>query len=328
MRGGLSAAVAAVVLAWPAVPVAETGAGTPPTFARVEAPRDFGYHVGDPIPLTLVVETERGTAIDPDTLPRPGDAVGPFEIREIRSERSALGPAWVHRIHLVLQTFVPAADGPVLTFPSLELGLAPQGGRAGDSQAAHRTVTIPSHPFVLSPTAVGPLEPRPMKGAVVPRPGWRLWGSVGAGALCLALGGARLARDLARRRARRPREEPSPPEPRALRTLRTLLARSLAHEEATPFLPLVASAVLRRRLGEACGIPARARTLQQLREDLAGHPLGPRVAEMLARCNRIIYDGHRPTPAEKEELVQEVVVLIGRLERDGNPRLGGADAAR
>jgi len=325
MRGGLSAAVAAVVLAWPAVPVAETGAGTPPASARIEAPRDFGYHVGDPIPLTLVVETERGTVIDPDTLPRPGDSVGPFEIREVRSERSALGPAWVHRIHLVLQTFVPAASTPVQTFPSLELGLAPQAGDGGD---AHRTVTLPSHPFVLSPTAVGPVEPRPMKGAVVPRPGWRLWGSVGAGALCLALGGAGLARNFARRRAKRPREEPPTAQPRALRTIRRLLARSLAHEETTPLLSLAASAMLRRRLSEAWGIPARALTLPQLREDLAWRPLGPSVAEALARCNRIIYDGHRPTPAETEELVREVTVLIERLERDGNPRPGGVGAAR
>lgn len=129
-----------------------------------------------------------------------------------------------------------------------------------------------------------------------------------------------LASDFAK--TRRSAEEHSQAARWALRGLKVLLERYLAREETTRDLFLKGSDVLRRFLAEECGISAGAQTIRQITERFRGHPIEKELEEVLERCNRVIYDGHHPTQAEKEGIIREVATLIGRLEQVGCPAPG------
>ena len=49
-----------------------------PILTRFELPRDYGYFIGDEIPLTLVVETSQGVVLDLVNLPKQGETHGPI----------------------------------------------------------------------------------------------------------------------------------------------------------------------------------------------------------------------------------------------------------
>lgn len=328
MRKWLIAAFALALTGWPLTLPAQAAQETPSLAARFETPREFGYHIGDLIPLTLLIEAEGRVVIDLESLPHRGEAVGPFEVRNVRIDHSRTGSGSVYRIEFTLQTFVPATSAVGVVFPPLELRFALPEDRSGDGGYVYRTVTLPPYLFFLSPTAVGPRVLRANKGSVLPHTAWFFWSSVSLGVIFLALALVMLVWDLARRWQRGLGEKRPKAEARALGTLRLLRERYLACEEKTPVLFLKVSSVLRRFLSKQCGIPARVQTIHQIRERFTGHPLEKELAEVLERCNEVIYDGHHPAPSEKERVIREVAALIDRLERVGCPAPGGNGASR
>jgi len=44
-----------------------------PIVTSFELPRDYGYFIGDEIPLTLMIESQKGVVIDLVNLPRQGE---------------------------------------------------------------------------------------------------------------------------------------------------------------------------------------------------------------------------------------------------------------
>jgi hypothetical protein len=328
MRKWLIPAFALALLTGPLTLVAQAAREEPSITARFEAPREFGYHIGDLIPLTLLIDAESGTVVDLESLPHRGETVGPFEVRTVRISHSRMASSSAYRIEFTLQTFVPATSAVGVAFPPLELRFALPEDRLADGGYVYRSITLPPHVFFLSPTAIGPRALRANKGSMVPRTGWLFWGSVSLGAVSIAMAVVMLAWDLARWWLRRSRETRSRAEERALRTLRVLRERYLACEEKTPVLFVKVNGVLRRFLREQCGIPARAETIPQITEQFRGHPLENELAEVLARCNEVIYDGHHPTPSEKEGIIRGAAALIGDLERVGCPIHGGNGASR
>ncbi|MFQ5898687.1 MAG: hypothetical protein ACE5JN_10650 [Candidatus Methylomirabilia bacterium] len=314
--------------AWPSSLLAETPREKPSISARFETPRDFGYHIGDLLPLILVIEAETGVVIDLESLPHRGEAVGPFEVRSVQTRHTRTDSGSTYRIEFALQTFVPATEAVGVVFPPLELRFALPEDRSVDGGYVFRTVTLLPRVFFLSPTAVGPRVLRPLKASMVAQTGWLFWGSVSLGAAFLAVGVVMVAWDLARWWNQRAREERSQAAERAIRTLKVLRERYLACEEQTPHLFLKVSGVLRRFLTEECGIPARVQTIQQITARFGGHPLEKDLEEVLERCNKIIYDGHDPTPSERGEIIREVTALIGRLEEAGCPTHGGNGETR
>lgn len=324
----LIVALALALMAWPLAEQGHASQERPPISARYETPRDFGYHVGDLVPLILVIEAESGVVIDLESLPHRGQTVGPFEVRNVRIDRSRTASRSAYRIEFTLQTFVPAKSALAVAFPPLELRFALPEERSADGGYVYRAGTIPPHIFFLSPTAIGPAILRPRKGSVVPQTGWFFWGSVSLGAAFLAMGSLMLAGDVARWRKQRSREEHSQAARWALHTLNVLRERYLACEDKTPDLFLKGSGVLRGFLADECGIPAPAQTIHQITERFRGHPLEKELEEVLERCNKVIYDGHHPTPSERDGIIREVAALIGRLEQVGCPAPGGNGASR
>lgn len=328
MRTWLTAAFLLALLAAAVTSRAQPAGDTPSIAARLETPRDFGYHIGDVIPLTLVIEAARGAVVDLESLPHRGQTVGRFEVRSVRIRHIQTASGSSYRIEFALQTFVPAPVAVGVGFPPLALRFAVAEDRLADGGYAYRTVTLPPTIFFLSPTATGPRALRPDKGSVVPRAGWLFWSSVSLGALSMVAGGAMLARDLALRWRRRSLERRSRAERRALATLVVLRNRYVACEAMTPLLFEKISGVLRRFLGEQCGIPARVETVQQIKERFRGHPLEKEIGEVLEQCSKVMYDAHRPTSSDTERIIREVSMLISELERVGCPTPGGNGASR
>lgn len=328
MRRWVIAGVALTFLAWSPTLSAPAAQEKPSILVRFDAPRNFGYHIGDLIPLVLHIEAGAGIVVDLEGLPHRGDTVGPFEVRNVRIDRFRALSGSSYRIEFALQTFVPATRVTSASFPPLELRFALAEDRSQDGGYVYRSLTLPPYVFFFSPTAVGPEALRAHKGSVAPRVGWSFWGAVVLGAVFLAVALMRLARDLARWWQWRVRETRSQDDRRALQTLTVLRQRYLDCEEKTPFLFLKASGALRRFLKTRCGIPAHVQTVPQIREQFSGHPLEGQLVEVLERCNRVTYGGHRPTLAEKEGIIREVAALIGRLEEVGCPVHGGNGAAR
>lgn len=324
----LTGAIAAALLVGLSTPGARAAGDTPAISARFESPRDFGYHIGDVIPLTLVIEAERGAVIDLESLPHRGQTVGPFEVRRVRIRHSRTASGSAYRIEFSLQTFVPATSAVGVGFPPLDLRFAVGEDRLADGTYVYRTVTLPPRLLFLSPTATGPRALRANKGSVVPGAGWLFWGSLSLGAASLAMGVAMLAGELATWWRRWSEERRSRAEARALGTLRVLRQRYLACEELTPRLFVKISQVLRRYLGEHCGIPARVETVEQIVERFKGHPLERELAQVLEQCTEVVYDARRPTPSDKDRIIWEVTTLIGELERTGCPTQRGNGASR
>lgn len=325
MRLWLAALALALLAGLPTSPI--RAAETPALVARFEASRDFGYHIGDLVPLALLIEAEDGIVVDLENLPSRGEAVGPFEVRDVRIHRSRTASGTAYRVEFILQSFVPAAVAGGVAFPPLDLRFALPADRAADGTYGYRTVMLPPYVFFLSPTAVRPGALRPNKGSVVPPPGPLFWGTVGAGAASVAAAMTILGIDLTRWWRRRSAEKRSKAEQRALGTLRRLRERYLACDEMAPVLFGRTSGVLRRFLGEHCGLPARVETIREIQGRFRGHPLQDGIGRVLERCNAVVYDGHHPTRWEKEEIIRDVADLIRELERVGCPTGDGDNAS-
>ena len=55
-----------------------------PITVDFQCPRNFGFHIGDEIPLTVTLEVSEGPIIDLVNLPQKNEIHGPFEVRDVR----------------------------------------------------------------------------------------------------------------------------------------------------------------------------------------------------------------------------------------------------
>lgn len=103
-----------------------------PILTRLNFAHEYGFFVGDEIPLTLSIEAVEGVRVDLVNLPREGDTVGVFEVREaqIKPPHHHHGKR-VYQIEYILQYFGPAPL--TLTFPPLEILYAEERERDGVS---------------------------------------------------------------------------------------------------------------------------------------------------------------------------------------------------
>jgi hypothetical protein len=310
MRPAVIALLLVATPAGAATAVPEPAAGPPPITVRIESPRDFGYHIGDVIPLTVAVDAPPDVVLDLENLPRPGDGLGPFEVRRVRVDRGLERAGARYRIRLELQTFVAGHAG-ILAVPPFELRYARSEERSADGTHVFETLMLPGQVLSLSPTVTSPREPRPDKAAVVPPPGAVFWTTVIIGAACLAAGGTGgIAALVAWRRRHAARAGPSRAQHRALRTLGLLRDRYLGDPEKAPVLAARVSAVVRRFLEATRGVPARRLTTAELIAQLDGGPDHEALDAVLQRCNRVVYGGYRPTRQEQKRLLREAASLI------------------
>ncbi|RMF84985.1 MAG: hypothetical protein D6736_18210 [Nitrospinota bacterium] len=290
-----------------------------PIFSHFELPRDYGYFIGDEIPLTLIIEAEPGVVIDLVNLPQKGETHGPFEIRDlaITSSTQKQGKK-IYRVHYRLQYFGPT---PLTTrFAPLEILYATS--RKG--VAPEKTYTYQSlftQPVTINISRIGPYQTtQPVKPkAVLPD---RRALPIG---MTLTLGTVFLVTSVGgwTRRWWQKRLSNSPQHPVALSAAEQAL-QALRREELYFFPPLETSSlsagerldqIFRQYLQAEFGLSAATLTPAELAPLLDGVPLAQEILALLEECAILKYRPTAPDPGKERELWWKGITLLEKLER-------------
>jgi hypothetical protein len=256
-----------------------------PILSRFELPRDYGYFIGDEIPLTLVIEVSGDVVVDLINLPQKGDALGVFEIRDrhLMSAQVSEGTT-IYRASYTLQYFGPTPL--TTTFGPLEIlyALPEEQGSSRQISTYKRLVTQPA---IIHMARIGPMRPShaaTIKGPLDDQRSGVIWTFLTLGTVLVgsAVGGWGRIWYCTRYRSRsapplsvaarafqqlqheaplffRPLEEPHPP---AIIRLEQIVRTYIQAEYEVPAFTLT-TAELSSRLNGALGIREVLRVLEQ-----------------------------------------------------------------
>jgi hypothetical protein len=313
-------------------PTAETDrppvpAGQPfPILPRIELPREYGFFVGDEIPLTLIVEVAAGARIDLVNLPQKGNTHGVFEVRDVHIKEALQGHGKrVYRLEYLLQYFGPAPL--TVIFPPLEILYAHDQERDAVSGAYdyHTLLTQPAHIHIAR---LGPLAPADARTVAAPFADERTpltWGLIGLGGLCLAVGSCGLGRQGYRQLAafRRATGGAPTPEAQALEALRGV--EHLTREERLPEVSVQVSEIVRRFLGEVYLFSPFTKTTAELVQALPDGLYRQEVHRLLSDCDVLKFGARPGSRQASQALLSWAVGLIQRFgAEDGEGQSHGA----
>jgi len=106
-----------------------------------QAPRPFGYFLGDLLNFDITITAEKGWDLQRASLPRPGPITYWLDLRRLSVEGSPASGKW--RLHLTYQNFYDTLDTRQLTVPGLTLTF--------HSGAALAQAQVPPWGFNVSP---------------------------------------------------------------------------------------------------------------------------------------------------------------------------------
>jgi hypothetical protein len=295
-----------------------------PILSRFELPRDYGYFIGDEIPLTLVIETGKDVVLDLVNLPQPGNKHGLFEIRALHLTSTTRPDATkVYRAAYTLQYFGPTPM--TLPFGPLEILYAlppPTPGLTPHYTYQH----LLTQPAILHLARIGPLRTAQMatfKGPWDdPRQGlaWALF-SLGIALILPAIGrwGWAWYRTWQRRHGLAARSSTAAEQTlQRLQQEATDLFRPL--QKPTPPMGIRLGHIIRTYLQTAHRVPAFTLTTSELAAHLNGAPYTGELLEVLEQCEALKCQPVAVTPpAAERELWWHTVTLFETLQKDGAP---------
>jgi hypothetical protein len=288
-----------------------------PILTRFEYPRNYGYFIGDEIPLTLVVEASKGVVLDLINLPKKGEKHGLFEIRQaqLSSETAAEGTT-VYRAAYTLQYFGPAPL--TLQFEPLEILYAQSGERASTTQA-YTYKSLLTQPVTLSLARIGPYGPthaQDIKGPVAASRTMVLWGSFGIGALCL-MAAVWVGSSQWYRHRKKHQESGAAYQSPAELTLVTLQQEGVAlRPMAEAALPGVERLqyLIRQYISATYALPASTLTTTEIVELLQGQPYGKELCDLLERCDTVKYDAPTDCQTDAWQLWWEASTVFEKIQ--------------
>jgi hypothetical protein len=288
-----------------------------PILTRFEYPRNYGYFIGDEIPLTLVVEASRGVVLDLINLPKKGEKHGLFEIRQAQlSTETAAEGTMVYRAAYTLQYFGPAPL--TLQFEPLEILYAQSGERASPTQA-YTYKSLLTQPVTLSLARIGPYGPthaQDIKGPVAASRTVLLWGSFGIGALCLMAAVWVGSSQWYHHRKTHQESGATYQSPAAL-------ALEVLQQEGAALRPMAEAALpgverlqylIRQYISATYALPASTLTTTELVACLQEQPYGEALGDLLERCDTVKYDAPTACQAEAWQLWWEATTVFEKLQ--------------
>jgi mxaA protein len=123
--------------------VAATEARAQIRSVELQAPRPFGYFVGDAIHHEVDIVVDPGVDLIPGSLPQPGSLNFWLDLVASRVEESTLRHGKRYRLSLDYQNFYPALDARLLVIPGFSLSFL-----SGKRQL---TAEVPAWSFYISP---------------------------------------------------------------------------------------------------------------------------------------------------------------------------------
>jgi hypothetical protein len=307
-------AVEALVVAAPE-PAAPASEGFP-IVTRFDIPRDYGYFIGDEIPLTLIIETAKGTVLDLVNLPHQGEQHGLFEIRnlDLTSTPDAAGGT-VYRAVYTLQYF--GAAPLTIQFEPLEILYALADGNAN----AVRVSTYRSlftQPVTINISRIGPYQPTQAldpKGPLTDTRADLIWlpSLLGATFFLLAIGGWR--HQWARQRQRQSLPEPTQTTAveKALQALRLPAGRFELFNGEMPTASDSLGHIIREYLQAEWNVPAFTLTPAELAAHLPEESEVQSLLDLLQKCDTVKY-GPTTDPATERFLWEETLTLFEQLD--------------
>jgi hypothetical protein len=296
----------------PAVPVPEPF----PIVTRFDLPRDYGYFIGDEIPLTLSIETAKDTVLDLVNLPRQGEQHGLFEIRgfALTSTYNADGGI-VYRAAYRLQYF--GAAPLTIQFEPLEILYA----LAKDSSTRVSNYrSLFTQPVTINISRIGPYQPTQAldpKGPLTDARADLVWLPclLGTTFLFLAMGGWGQT-------WRQYRQQQHPLEgvqTRSIEKALQALRQPTGHLGFPPAEMPSASAslghIIRDYLQAEWNVPAFTLTPAELAARLQGEAHVQPLLDLLQQCDTCKYQPTTDQAAERF-LWEETLTLFEHLDKD------------
>ena len=300
-----------------------------PIFSRFELPRDYGYFIGDEIPLTLVIETAGDIVLDLVNLPNKGNQHGLFEIRDRQMTSSINANATkLYRVAYTLQYFGPAPWSE--PFGPLEIlyALPPDPNVSGQAPIYKRLLTQPA---VIHIARIGPVQPTwipQIKGLQDDQRSVAIW-------LSFTLGMAMMSTAIAawgwqwytRWQHRRtvsahllPLAAAQVAAAQALHKLRHEGAFVFhAPEESPPSVGARLDYIVREYLYTRYGVPAFNLTPAELTVHLNGAPGAPAILSVLERCASLKYQAPATIPVRERQLWKEATTLFETPQEEHTP---------
>jgi hypothetical protein len=293
-----------------------------PLFSRFELPRNYGYFIGDEIPLTLVIETTGDVVLDLINLPHKGQQHGLFEIRDRQMTSSVEANATeIYRIAYTLQYFGPTPGS--APFGPLEILYAlPDPNASGQTHIYKRLLTQPA---VIHIARIGPMQPTvapQIKGLQDDQRSVaiRLSLTLGMAMVFAAIVGWGWQWYISWQRRRIMSSQPPTAAAQALQRLRHEGAFFFqSPETSSPSVGARLDYIVHQYLHTQYGVPAFNLTPAELAVHLNGAADTPAILSVLERCASLKYQAPATLPVIERQLWKEATALFEAPQEERAP---------
>jgi hypothetical protein len=294
--------------------------GTFPINVDFSCPRNFGFHIGDEIPVKVTLEMNDGPVVDLVNLPQKGETHGPFEVRDLKVHRRGETGRTIYTVLYQLQCFQPAIAVDKVKFPPLHISYATEDDwNPVESRYHYRTLYSQPFDIFVSRTASYFGQLKDVKGPIVDE-----MATVSGRGAAIVGGLMALAAfliwplDFIRKR-RKVAEEALSPTARecALKSLGEARERCFNYEDHRKHLFFEISTILREFLRDTCGLSTANRPSLEILNQLRDHPFYEDLKGLVARINQVIYGGD--APADVESVMRQFTDLLERMDEINQP---------
>lgn len=277
-------------------------------------PRNFGFHIGDEIPLTVTLEAEDGVIVDLVNLPQKNETHGPFEIRDVRVRKHSENGRTTYTVSYQLQCFTPAIAVDRLSFPPLRISYATkEDWNPVESKYRYQGLFSQSFDIFVSRTATyfGPMKD--IKGPITDKKVAVMWKvATVLGGLMALVAFITWPWDFIRKRRRVSRQSPSmTAKDHALKALQEARENCFNYEDHRKRLFFEINAILRDFLKEVCGLETANRPSIEMMNQLTDRPWYEEMKGLVGRINQVIYEGD--APVDLESIVRQFTGLLQKL---------------
>jgi hypothetical protein len=281
-----------------------------------DCPRNFGFHIGDEIPLTVTLEASRHVVVDLVNLPQKRENHGPFEIRDMKVDRHRKGEQTVYTVSYRLQSFTPAIAVDRLTFPPLRISYATKDDW-NPVTSAYDYRNLLSQPFdiLVSRTATffGPMKD--VKGPVTDRRAAVMWQvALVVGTVLTLLGLITWPWEFIRKKWQAERaEEAETAVDRAIQALEKARENCFNYDDHRKHLFFEINRILRSFLKEACDLRTANRPSMEILHQLRDRPFYENLSTLVTRINQVIYEGD--APVDVESIVRQFSGILHQVDK-------------
>ena len=281
--------------------VGSTGPQTFPVIVDFESPRNFGFHVGDEIPLTITMKVEKGSIVDLVNLPKEKESHGPFEVRGVSIKKRNKKGQTEYRVSYRLQSFEPAIAVDRLTFPPLNISYSMEKDwDRKESKHEYQTLLSQDYDILVSRTAtyLGPMKP--LKGPLGDKTGIIIWkvATVAGGTMMFIALFTWFMDFIRKRKIFAAKKQMLSSSDRALKALQQARENCFNHEDHRKHLFFEVNAILRDFLKEVCDLDAANRPTTEIVQTLKDRPYYDELNNLVARINQVVYEGDAPVDVE------------------------------